>query len=737
MTAQHVASRIVDLVGGGVRFALLSDARGVRVLHWGSAEVDDLEALAASSLPAVTFSSFDAPRILSVLPVESDGWSGAPALAWHRAGTSSAPQPDVVGIDEFEVPGGGGVVVRFADGIARVAIDLRIQLDRFGVLTASLAVTSTASARALPLDLVAARIVLPLPERAAEIVDHTGRWTGERAPQRQDVVDGSHSRAVRRGRPGHDAPFLTMVGTPGFGFRSGELWAAHLAWSGNHEVHVERLPEGAGVHRSVLVVGELLAPGEVRLRANDRYESPELVATWSEDGIDGASARLHAYARNLAAHPSTPRPLVLNTWEAVYFDHDSAKLTELAEVAARVGVERFVLDDGWFPARHSDRAGLGDWIVDEESWPDGLRPLSDRVHELGMEFGLWFEPEMVNLDSDLARIHPDWILGSREEWRHQLVLDLGNPAVYAHLLEKMSTVIAEAKVDFIKWDHNRELHAPVSSYLGRASVGSQTRAVYALMDELRERHPGLEIEACASGGARADLGALSHAQRVWASDSNDPIERQLIQRWTGTLLPPEVTGSHVGPPRAHTTHREASLSFRMLTALFGHAGIEWDVTECTEEELEALTRWTALYRELRPLLHTGITVRADSTDTGELLHGVVSEDASHAVFAWIRTATSTRAFTPRTAIPGLDPTRRYEVRVRDDLGEASRHQITDPAWFLAARAGEPFVVSGSLLTREGLPLPLLDPGAGLLLELRAADPTPRPRRRARASAAGL
>ncbi len=734
MNAQHAASRIVDLVGGGVRLALLADARGVRVLHWGSAAVDDLEALAATSLPSVTFSSFDAPRVLSVLPVESDGWSGTPALAWHRAGTGSAPQLELVAIDDIEMPGGGGAVLRFADPVARAAVDLTLRLDRFGVLAASIVVTSTASARAVPLDLAAARIVLPLPERAAEILDLTGRWTGERAPQRRPVTDGAHTRAVRRGRPGHDAPFLTMVGTPGFGFRSGELWAAHLAWSGNHEVLVERLPEGAGVHRSALVVGELLAPGEVRLKANERYESPELIATWSEDGIDGASARLHAYARSLPAHPPAPRPLVLNTWEAVYFDHDPAKLLQLAEVAARVGVERFVLDDGWFPGRAHDRAGLGDWVVDEEAWPDGLRPLADRVHELGMQFGLWFEPEMVNLDSDLARIHPDWILGSREEWRHQLVLDLGNPAVYQHLLERMSAVIAEARVDFVKWDHNRELHAAVSPYLGRASVGTQTRAVYALMDELRSRFPGLEIEACASGGARADLGALAHAQRVWASDSNDPVERQAINRWTGALIPPELAGSHVGPTRAHTTHREASLSFRMLTALFGHAGIEWDITTCTEEELAALTRWTALYRELRGLLHSGITVRADGLDEGELLHGVVSGDAAHAVYAWVRTATSSRAFSPRTRLPGLDPARRYRVLVRDELGEATHHQVADPAWLQAVRAGEPLVVSGAVLAREGLPLPMLDPGAGMLLELRAVEAT-RLRRRARASEA--
>ncbi|WP_300590725.1 alpha-galactosidase [Microbacterium sp.] len=331
-----------------------------------------------------------------------------------------------------------------------------------------------------------------------------------------------------------------------------------------------------------------------------------------------------------------------------------------------------------------------------------------------MQFGLWFEPEMVNPDSQLVREHPDWILSRDADpalWRHQLVLDLTRPEAWEHVLEQMDAVITRTGVDAIKWDHNRDLHAAVSRATGRASVHAQVEAVYSLMDELHRRHPALEIESCASGGARVDLGVLEHTQRVWASDTNDPIERQAIQRWTGLLLPPELVGAHIGPERAHTTHRSASLGFRMATALFGHAGIEWDLAECTDAELDALRAWSALYRELRPLLHAGTTVRADLPGEANLLHGVGAPDAAHAVFAWVQLATGPDAAAMRIPIPGLDPASRYLIRERDELTSADPHQVLSPAWL-----DGPLSASGAMLCEAGLPLPVMNPGSALLLE---------------------
>ena len=270
-----------------------------------------------------------------------------------------------------------------------------------------------------------------------------------------------------------------MAGTPGFGFRSGQVWAVHVAWSGNHEYLAERLPEGAGAGgEGVLGGGELLLPGEVRLAPGESYSSPWLAFAWSDAGLDGLSARMHRWLRSRPGHPARPRPLVLNTWEAVYFDHDLERLTELAERAARVGVERFVLDDGWFHGRQGESGGLGDWWVDEKLWPNGLRPLADRVRALGMEFGLWVEPEMVSPDSELARTHPDWVLAAPDRrprlWRNQWVLDVAHPEAAAYLVERLDAVIGESGAGYLKWDHNRDLHESV--HVGPDGVAGCRRA---------------------------------------------------------------------------------------------------------------------------------------------------------------------------------------------------------------------------------------------------------------------
>ena len=298
------------------------------------------------------------------------------------------------------------------------------------------------------------------------------------------------------------------AGTPGFGFRHGEVWATHLAWSGDKRQWAESSALGA----STLGSGELLAAGELSLQPQQSYTSPWTVAVYSAAGLDGLSDRLHPWIRSWSTI-SRPRPVVLNTWEAVYFDHDLPTLTRLVEAAAEVGVERFVLDDGWFTGRTDDRRALGDWFVDSQKWPAGLSPLINVVHDAGLEFGLWVEPEMVSLDSDLARDHPDWVVGPIDAltWRFQRVLDLGNPAAFDYLFSRIDALLAEYPIAYLKWDHNRDL-------LG-GSAHRQTAALYRLIDALRAAHPDVEIESCASGGARIDLGILERVDRVWTSDT--------------------------------------------------------------------------------------------------------------------------------------------------------------------------------------------------------------------------
>lgn len=708
--AARAAASVVHLHAAGTSVVFAADGFGVpAVVHWGAELADsDLPGLVASSTPAVMNSSPDIPRSFSIVAARAYGWSGTPAVEAHS---------DDVMLDTFALAStdqdGTRVTFTLRDATSSAEATFAYRLDEAGILHVNLTLRNISSKRWM--DVTALRSLMPLPARAREIIDFTGRWTREHSPQRSEVRDGTWLRSSRRGRPGHDSSYLTMTGTDGFRFRSGEVWAAHVAWSGNQETLVERLPEGAGVHTSVVGGGELVDAGEVRLAPGASYESPTVMFAWSDAGMDGITARFHTSLRARPNHPRSPRPLLLNTWEAVYFDHDLATLSALAETAAAVGVERFVLDDGWFHGRRDDTAGLGDWYVDDTVWPEGLKPLSDRVHALGMQFGLWFEPEMVNPDSDLARQHPDWILQESPllESRHQFVLDYSRDEVVAYIVDRLDGIVDSVGVDFVKWDHNRDLHAALG-VRGTRQVHAHTRGVYRVLDEVRRRQPRLEIESCASGGGREDLGILQYTDRVWASDCNDPVERQYIQRWTQTLLPPELIGAHVGPAEAHTTHRHAGFSFRAITALFGHAGLEWDITTATREERAAITAWASLYRELRDLLHTGTTVRADDVDDGALLHGVVRPDRSEAVFAWVRTATSATAHSPRVPIPGLDPSLTYRVRVRDEIGSGIRHQIADPAWMTDAS----FACTGAVLA-EGLPLPVLNPGQAMLLHLTA------------------
>ncbi len=252
------------------------------------------------------------------------------------------------------------------------------------------------------------------------------------------------------------------------------------------------------------------------------------------------------------------------------------------------------------------------------------------------------------------------------------------------------------------------------------AVHAQTLALYDLLDRLRERHPGLEVESCSSGGARVDLGVLERTDRVWTSDCNDAVERQQIQRWTTLLLPPELLGAHVGPPVAHTTGRAVALPMRTATSLFGHAGLEWDVTTCTPDELDALRAWAGLYKELRGVLHTGTVVRADLPGDDALLHGVVAQDGSEAVLAYVRLVTGPTTTPGRVPLPGLDPQRRYRVRVRAEAGLPTSVQVSPPGWWEAA-LGEGVVVGGALLGTTGLPMPVIDPQQALVLHLREVE----------------
>jgi alpha-galactosidase len=705
----------VHLRAGGVSLVLESGGVGEPlplVLHWGPDLGGDLdgEALAASLVPAAAHSAVDRPVRRRLLPMPADGWRLRPGLSGARAdGSGWSPRLLVRSLDAAADQ--TCAELEATDAEAGLALRTLLRLHPSGVLELRHTLRNLGPGPYLVSQLAA---TLPVPARAVELLDLTGRWCRERIPQRHPLPHGAWVREARHGRTGHDATLVLAVGTPGFGFRSGEVWGLHLGWSGDSVHWAERNPDGhAGIGAA-----ELLGPSEVVLEPGQDYTTPPLLAAYSATGLDGLSAAFHRLLRDRPAHPRTPRPVVLNTWEAVYFDHGLERLGELAEVAARLGVERFVLDDGWFGGRRTDTAGLGDWYVAVDVWPEGLHPLITRVRSLGMEFGLWLEPEGVNPDSDLFRAHPDWVLQPPgrlpEPWRHQQVLDLANPDCFGFILQRLDALLGEHDIAFLKWDHNRDLIE--AGHAGRPGVHAQTLAVYRLLDELRERHPSVEIESCASGGGRVDLGILARTDRVWASDTNDALERQHIQRWTQLLLPPELVGSHVGPPRAHTTGRIHGLAFRVATALFGHFGIEWDIASASPSEQRALAEAIAFYRRMRPLLHTGQVVRADHPNPAAYLHGVVAADRSEALFAYVQLTASVFETPGLARLPGLDPDRAYRVTPVAVAGEPETKHAVPPRWYQAGGT----TLGGRALAEVGLPLPVLQPEQALLLHLRPA-----------------
>ncbi|QFZ18858.1 alpha-galactosidase [Saccharothrix syringae] len=701
---------VTHLRAAGVSLVLdLSGGTLPRVRHWGAdlGELSpaELDALLSAGAPQPIGFSVDGPVDVAVLPEQSAGWLGTPGVVGNRAGKDFSTAFRVVSVD--------GPVFRAVDEAAGLALDLVVELTPAGLVRQRATLTNTGSG---PFAVDAVNLTLPVPAEAVELLDFTGRWARERSPQRTAFTHGLRVRENRTGRTGYDSAYLLAAGTEGFGNRSGEVWAVHTAWSGNHRTFAERTYHAV----SLLGSGELLLSGEVVLAPGESYTSPWQYGSWGV-GLDEVSARFHRHLRARPHHPTTPRPVVVNTWEAVYFDHDLTRLKALADAAAAVGAERFVLDDGWFGSRRDDRRGLGDWYVSAEVWPDGLGPLTDHVTGLGLEFGIWVEPEMVNPDSDLARAHPDWIMAAGDRLprtaRHQQVLDLARPEAFAHVLERLDDLLTTYPVSYLKWDHNRDLVEAGHRPTGRAGVHGQTLAVYRLLDELRRRHPGVEIESCSSGGARVDLEVLERTDRVWVSDCIDALERQSVQRWTNALIPLELMGTHVGSGTSHTTHRRHPLDFRAGTALFGHFGIEWDLVQASPEELERLRAWVALYKELRPLLHSGVSVHGDHPDPAVDVHGVVAEDGSDAVFAIVAPTTSASYPTGAVRLPGLDPDRRYHVRPLPpgDHPDGNAHNwgVPLPWWSRGV------TLPGRVLGTAGVQAPVLYPERLVLLRATA------------------
>ncbi len=682
---------------------LIEVVNGALVIHhWGAPILGQNQDIALASQVSIANSSWDEPQLPGLMRESARGFLGRPTLSGHRNGKAWSTKFEVTDFLHQD----NHCVVTLRDSHAELEVVITFDLDTFGVLIQKATLKNIGNS-----DYVLNEFIywLPLPREATQTLDFAGRWSNERQPQRRDIQIGTWVRESREGRSGHNFSIADIALTPQTSFQSGSAWATSIAWSGNSHYLVERGFDG----QQSIGAGELLLAGEVILKHNESYEAPAFFAVYSNQGLDGVSAAFHSHLRARQIHPKQPRPLTLNMWEALYFDHNEAKIRELVDVAAKVGVERVVLDDGWFHSRRNDRSGLGDWVIDPAVWPNGLIPVIEYINSKGIEFGLWFEGEMVNPDSDLYRAHPEWILheGDRTPplWRHQLVLDLGHEDAYKHVLEQTSSVLAAHNIVYIKWDHNRVLVD--AGHLGVAGVRRQTQAIYRLFAELKKRHPGLEIESCASGGARIDLGVIDYVDRFWTSDNNDALERQTIQRWTSQVIPPEMLGTHIGPTHGHQTGRTLELSMRAITALFGHAGIEWNITQATAEERANLVTWAKYYKDNRALLHSGKSVRFDYPDEHGYLYGVISADTKKSIFAYIQLTPTTTIHPAPLKFAGLDAAANYLVKAVYPAGKPRFMLITPPQWM------DGITMSGSALATIGVSSPILAPANAVLIEI--------------------
>lgn len=673
------------------------------IQHWGAPLQGQFSSAQIALSPSIANSSWDTSQFSGLMRENSRGFLGRPTLSGHRDGSSWSTHFEVTDFRHNK----NLVVVIFEDFHTQIQLEISFNLDQFGVLIQNASIKNIGKTNYVLNEFIH---WLPLPREATQSLDFVGRWSSERNPQRREIGFGTWIRESREGRSGHNFSIANIALTAQTNFNSGDAWATSIAWSANSHYLIEKLFDGT----CSTGAGELLLPGEIILAADEVYQAPALLSTYSSKGLDGVSAAFHSHLRARDAHPKRPRPLTLNMWEAIYFEHDETKIRALVDVASEVGIERIVLDDGWFLGRRNDRAGLGDWRIDPAIWPNGLKPIINYINDKGIEFGLWFEGEMVNPDSDLYRAHPEWILqeGNRIPplWRHQLVLDLGQEGAYNHILEQTSAILSAHNIVYIKWDHNRVLID--AGHLGKAGVHRQTRAIYRLFAELKIRFPELEIESCASGGARMDLGVIDFVDRFWTSDNNDALERQTIQRWSAQVIPPEMLGTHIGSTHGHQTGRTLELSMRAVTALFGHAGIEWNITQASIIERELLASWAKYYKANRGLLHSGRVTRIDYPEEHAYLHGVVSKDQVRAIFAYVQLTPTVSIHPAPLKFTGLVEKDNYFVSAVFPAGKPRFMLITPPPWM------EGITMSGSALEQIGVAAPILAPANAFLIEIK-------------------
>jgi alpha-galactosidase len=694
-------AQTIRLDGGNSTYAFGVNERGdLQPLYWGGRLGPHDNIPAAHSFPEVA--SFDSPS--TTTPQEYAAWG---------AGLFTEPALKITFAD-----GNRDLILRFVrvassdphsaevqlkDISREIYVTLHYSMDaESGILARSATIENREKQPVMIEQAASAQWTLPPAQYALTYL--TGRWAGEWTVNQELIQGGSRVIESRRGTTGHQAnPWFAIsrqangdpaAPSPVSAIASenhGEVWFGALAWSGSWRITVEHTQLDA-----VRVTGGF-NPFDFgyKLNPGEHLDTPIFYGGYSDHGLGGASRLLHHFetAHILPQAPDPkPRPVIYNSWEATEFRVDEPGQVALAEKAASIGVDRFVMDDGWFGQRKDDHAGLGDWYVNSQKFPHGLKPLIDKVHSLGMDFGLWVEPEMINPDSDLYRKHPDWVLNfpgrPRSESRNQLVLNLARPDVRDYLENFLDKLLNENDIAFLKWDYNRNWSEPgwdaVPIDQQRQVYVQFIRNLYSVLADLRKKHPKVEIESCSGGGGRVDLGILHYTDEVWPSDNTDPFDRLTMQDGFTYAYTPQIMMAWVTDSPHWRNGRSSSLAYRMLSSMQGSLGVGANLNHWTAEDFATAKRLIAAYHEVQRTIVRGDLYRLISLRDGNEMSATetVSLDKNQAVvFAFANATQKGRGF-PLLQLQGLDPQAEYKLTSIEGKSQPGTPASASGAWWM-------------------------------------------------------